>query len=228
MQWTGRIAGAILWVLMCVLPAVALAAAAPDFGGERVAADVRQLAQAVLASGDHGSRPFAIVDKQEARLYVFNARGRLRGASAVLIGQAPGDDSAADVGDRAQTGYVPLPERTTPAGRFMSEPGRNSEGEPVVWVDYNAAFAIHRLRPGASRALREARLASSSPADRRVSWGCVVVPVKFYVDVVERLLGRSPGVVYVMPEQGASVALPANQRAADPSRLRLTATAAMR
>ncbi len=228
MQWTARIAGAILWVVMCALPAVAPAATAPDFGGERVAPDVRHLAQAVLASGDHGDRPFAIVDKQDARLYLFNATGRLRGASPVLIGQTPGDDSAADVGDRAQAGYVPLSERTTPAGRFVSEPGRNSEGEPVVWVDYDAAFAIHRLRPGASRAPREARLASPSPADRRVSWGCVVVPVKFYLDVVDRLLGHGPGVVYVMPEQGASVALLANWRATEAPRLRLTETSAVR
>jgi hypothetical protein len=33
-----------------------------------------------------------------------------------------------------------------------------------------------------------------------VSWGCVVVPVDFYQQVVERVLGRVRSVVYVLPE----------------------------
>lgn len=228
MQWTGRIAGAILWAVMGVAPAISPAAPAPDFGSERVAQDVRELAQAVLASGDHDGLPFAIVDKRGARLYLFNSLGRLRGASAVLIGQTPGDASAPDVGDRTEAGFVPVPERTTPAGRFMTQPGRNEAGEPVVWVDYDAAFAIHRLRPGASRAARQVRLASGSPADRRVSWGCVVVPVRFYLDVVEKLLGRTPGIVYVLPEQGAPAQLLTRARPTETARLRLTPTSVVR
>ena len=91
-------------------------------------------------------------------------------------------------------------ERTTPAGRFVTEPGRNLSGERVVWVDYDAAFAIHRLRPGRTFKSRELRLASPDPHDKRVSEGCVVVPVAFYESVVLRVLGAGPGVVYVMPE----------------------------
>jgi hypothetical protein len=34
-----------------------------------------------------------------------------------------------------------------------------------------------------------------------VSLGCVVVPVTFYADVVQPLLGRSRAVIYVLPEQ---------------------------
>ena len=39
--------------------------------------------------------------------------------------------------------------------------------------------------------------------DNRSTLGCVVVPVAFYLDVVEPLLGRSSGVVYVLPETGS-------------------------
>jgi hypothetical protein len=151
---------------------------------------------------DHEGRPFAIVDKKSARLHVFDARGRLQGSSAVLLGETPGDDSAPDVGEHTQQGSVPMDERTTPAGRFLTEPGTNMSGEHVIWVDYQAAFAIHRLRPGRSKADRVRRLASADPAQHRASYGCVVVPVRFYKDVVQRWLGASRAVVYVMPETG--------------------------
>jgi hypothetical protein len=155
-----------------------------------------------LKERDHQGRPFVIVDKKAARIYVFDAKGRMQGSSTVLLGQAPGDGIAPDVGEHTQQGFVPFEERTTPAGRFMAKPGTNISGEHVIWVDYDAAFAIHRLRPGRSKADRVKRLASADPAQHRASLGCVVVPVRFYKDVVQRWLGAAGGVVYVMPEKG--------------------------
>jgi hypothetical protein len=75
----------------------------------------------------------------------------------------------------------------------------------VVWIDYDSALAIHRLRPGPSQQHRATRLASADPKARRVSAGCVVVPVAFYEAVVSPVLGRSRAVVYVMPEAGGAV-----------------------
>jgi hypothetical protein len=174
--------------------------AVADFGQESASDGARQLARWVLRSDDHRGMPFAIVDKAEARIHVFDANGRLQGSSAALIGQAPGDDIAPGVGERAQVGRVPFDERTTPSGRFVTQPGRNLTGEHVVWVDYESAFAIHRLRPGPGLRDREARMASADPARRRASLGCVVVPVVFYESVIKGVLGRGHAVVYVMPE----------------------------
>ena len=39
-----------------------------------------------------------------------------------------------------------------------------------------------------------------SPAGKRLSWGCVVVPRDFYQGVVAQVLGRTRSVVYVLPE----------------------------
>ena len=161
------------------------------------------LARRVLQSADHGGSPFAIVDKQTAVILVYRADGTLAGASPVLLGQTPGDQSVAGVGERTQQGRLLVGDRTTPAGRFVSEPGHNLAGEPIVWIDYDAALAIHRLRPGPAMAPREQRLASGSARDKRVSAGCVVVPEWFYDAVVQPVLGRSRAVVYVMPEQSA-------------------------
>jgi len=202
MGWTERaVCATALWALLGLSPAWAEQGAKPDFGGQYPSDDARHVASWVLGSADNRGRPFAIVDKREARIYIFDGEGHLSGASAALLGQTRGDQSAPGVGERAQAGDVPLSERTTPSGRFVSEPGRNLEGEHVVWVDFSTAFAIHRLRAGPSQLAREARLASPTPRDNRVSFGCVVVPSAFYTDVVQPVLGRKRAVVYVLPEE---------------------------
>jgi hypothetical protein len=129
---------------------------------------------------------------------VFEAAGRLRAASAALVGMARGDESAPGVGQIAPA-LIPVAMRTTPAGRFNTEPGRNLDGEDIVWFDYDAGLAIHRLRPNARQA-RQERIRSHKPEDHRVSAGCVVVPVEFYEQAIAPVLGHQPGVVYVLPD----------------------------
>lgn len=194
------VAAAGMWAALCGMPVLAHAADKPDFGEQGASQDVRFVADWVMESADHRGMPFAVVDKKDARIYVFEPGGRLSGSAPALLGQAVGDESAPDVGVHTQQGEVPMAERTTPAGRFTSQPGRNLDGEHVVWVDYSAAVAIHRLRPGPSMRSREARLASATPDDNRASLGCVVVPGAFYDGVVQPVLGKSRAVVYVLPE----------------------------
>lgn len=218
-----RMGRSALFALMAALAGAAAGeAAAVRPRGAVLPGDVQDLVAGVLALRDHDGRAFAVVDKQRAQLHVFDALGRLWGSTAVLLGQTPGDNSAPDVGQNTQDGHVPLHQRTTPAGRFVAEPGKNLQGETVVWVDYDAAFAIHRLRPGASQAPRLARLATPTAADNRASWGCVVVPVRFYLDVVAKLLGRGASVVYVLPEHGGGAKLLGAWRQAATARLRPT------
>lgn len=177
------------------------AASAPQ--PPQISAGIEQLAQRVLRTADTGQCPFAIVDKHTATIAVYLAGGALAGVSRTLLGQARGDHSEPGVGERTQTGSLRPQDLTTPAGRFESAPGRNRQGEAIVWLDYACALAIHRLRPGAARAERARRLASSGVADKRVSAGCVVVPESFYDLTVAGVLGRGPGVVYVLPEEAA-------------------------
>jgi hypothetical protein len=170
-----------------------------DFRGQAVSDAARAVAQWSLASGDNTGRPFAVVDKKDARLYVFTSSGRLVGATAALLGLARGDDGVPGVGRKVASG-IPRHERTTPAGRFESEPGHNLSGEAVVWFDYEAALAIHRIRPAAASERRPQRLASETAADNRISLGCVVVDEAFYDQVVAPTMGKRRGVVYVLPE----------------------------
>ena len=170
-----------------------------DFQGQAVSAEARRVAQWATDTRNTQGKPYAVVDKKDARLFVFAADGRLIGAAPALLGSAKGDISAPGLGQREPGALLPH-ERTTPAGRFPTEPGRNLTGEPVVWFDYDEGLAIHRLRPGPASEKRAARLASPSPDDNRISLGCVIVAVAFVEDVVMPTLGQRRGVVYVLPE----------------------------
>ncbi|MDN3922960.1 hypothetical protein [Roseateles violae] len=170
-----------------------------DFRGREASGEARQIARWAAEAGDAGGRPFAIVDKKAAQIYVFGADGLLVEAAPALLGQAKGDEAAPGVGRMVATG-IPAMLRTTPAGRFESEPGHNLRGEAIVWVDYEAAVAIHRLRPTAPGQRRLERLSSGSPEDNRISLGCIVVDPAFYDEVVAPTLGRQRGIVYVLPD----------------------------
>lgn len=170
-----------------------------DFGGQAASPEARAVAQWAYDERNAEGRPFAIVDKKLARLYVFGPDGRLVGATAALLGLARGDDSVPGIGLKPVNLIAPA-ERTTPSGRFESVPGRNDKGEAIVWVDYDTAIAIHRVRPGPSAEQRAQRLVTPSADDKRVSYGCIVVSEGFYEQVVAKTLGRGRGVVYVLPE----------------------------
>ncbi|VWX58646.1 conserved exported hypothetical protein [Burkholderiales bacterium 8X] len=161
--------------------------------------EIQQFARAAVASGDSSKLPFAVVDKRNARVFVFEADGRLRGSSPVLLGLAKGDRSVPGIGERKMSEIKPE-ERTTPAGRFPSEPGRNTQGDDIVWVDYDAAVSMHRVRTANKADRRLERLATPTVADNRISYGCINVPAAFYDAHVKPMLGNARGVVYVLPE----------------------------
>ncbi len=130
---------------------------------------------------------------------MFDANRQLKGSTPVLLGLAVGDKGLVSMAGRDIASLQAF-ERTTPAGRFMAEPGRNLAGEDIIWLDCDALLAIHRLRPEPGPAKRARRLATAGVADKRMSMGCVFVPVAFYEKVVEPVLGKSRCVVYVLPE----------------------------
>jgi len=172
---------------------------AADFAGEEASADARRLAQWVAYSGDHKRMNFVILDKKNAKVFVFGPDARLVGASPVLLGYAPGDDTVPGIGKRPIDQVKPE-ERTTPAGRFVAEPGRNALDEDVVWVDYDAAVSMHRVRATNPAEKRLERLASPTIDDNRISFGCINMPVAFFEGVVQPAFNKRYGVVYVLPE----------------------------
>jgi hypothetical protein len=194
-----------------------------DFGAEAPSEEARKVAQWVVQSADNRNLPFVVVDKVQARVYVFHADGRLRGATAALVGLAVGDDSVPGIGQRKLSSIRPK-ERTTPAGRFMASLDRDIHGVEVLWVDYDAAVSLHPVVRGTPKERRAQRLASASAADKRITYGCINVPVRFYEEVVSPAFKGTWGVVYVLPETrsarevfGSDVVVNSVRESANPS-----------
>ena len=168
------------------------------FQGQPASRAARQVADWVVASDDNRGLPFVVVDKVNAEVFVFDDEGLLRGAASALLGRARGDDSVAGIGSRRLATIRPE-ERTTPAGRFVASLGHDFE-QDILWVDFDAALSLHRVIKGDPNDHRLQRLASPSPLDRRISYGCINVPVTFYEQVVVPAFTNSNGIVYILPE----------------------------
>lgn len=177
------------------VPARPAARATPGDASSAVTAQLRW----VRATQDNEGLPFAVIDKQGARLWLYDASGRPRGSAPVLLGLARGDASVAGIGERPMEHILPV-ERITPAGRFVAEFGRNADGEDVYWVDYDAAISMHRVRATQPVEQRLRRLATPGAADNRISYGCINVPAAFFDRAVRPLFSGRRAVVYLLPE----------------------------
>jgi hypothetical protein len=157
---------------------------------------VRRMAYWVADSGDNGAKSFAIVDKKDARVFLFGPDGHLEAAAPALLGAAHGDDTFPGIGDKPLNQVLPE-EKTTPAGRFIAEVGESStRGEDVVWVDYEAAVSMHRIIKVPERLKA---MASPTPEDNRLSFGCINLPDAFYEKALRPAADRGL-VIYVLPE----------------------------
>lgn len=186
----------------CISPASAWAAQSQSdteaFGRHAVSQDARDLVAWVLASRDNQLLPFVIIDKIEAKVFVFDRLGQLRGAAPALLGLGRGDDSVSGIGQRKLATIRP-DERTTPAGRFQASLGHDFE-QDILWVDYDTALSLHRVVTGSSKDRRRERLASATPNDNRISYGCINVPADFYDSVIVPIFTATVGIVYILPE----------------------------
>lgn len=170
----------------------------PTFGSQTPSPNVRQIANWVAASGDNRGLPFMIVDKDHAQVFLFDTQSRILGAAPTLLGVGRGDDSVPGIGRRRLATMAPV-ERTTPAGRFEASLGHDLE-QDVLWIDYDSALSLHRVIVGNPVDRRHERLASASPLDNRISYGCINVPASFYDTLVVPAFKGTVGIVYILPE----------------------------
>ncbi len=163
-------------------------------------ADVaKEMAEWVVSSGDNHNKPFAIIDKVKARVYVYSVYGKLHGDAPVLLGLSKGDYAPPGLGNKPLS-KIPPSQRITPAGRFVAIMGHNHKGKEILWVDYDQSLSLHPVVKGTKRDRRAERLASPTPRDNRISFGCINVPKKFFKDVVHNTFDGTAGIVYILPE----------------------------
>ena len=161
---------------------------------------VRRVTEWVAASQDNHALPWAVVDKTNAALFLFDPRGRPLAAVPVLIGIAVGDEASPGVGSKKLADLGPA-EKTTPAGRFLAKFGLPVAGERVLWVDYATSVALHPIpKDVGANERRRARMLSPTPDDNRITFGCINVPKAFYSTLLSPLFRKKGGYVYVLPD----------------------------
>jgi len=170
-----------------------------DFRGAPASSDVQQVADWVLAVADNQGLPFIIVDKVNAKVFVFDAAGMLRGAAPVLLGFARGDVAPADIGTR-RLATISTGERITPAGRFVTSAGVNLAQKEILWIDYESSLSLHSVITSNKIEKRAQRLESLSVLDNRISYGCINVPAEFFKTVVREAFRDTMGITYILPE----------------------------
>jgi hypothetical protein len=73
-------------------------------------------------------------------------------------------------------------------------------GVEILWVDYDGAVSMHPVIRGKPEERRAQRLATPTPLDNRISYGCINVPAKFFESIVRPAFTGTNGIVYVLPE----------------------------
>ena len=170
-----------------------------EFGKVEAPGDVVHVANWVSYTRNNKKKAFVLIDKKQARMYVFDPRGKLKSDTPILLGKAVGDDAVPGIGSKPMS-QMKEEEKTTPAGRFLALPGRNTSGEDIIWIDYNNAISMHRLRKVSAEQKRAQRMETPDISDNRISYGCVNVPHRFYNSVLKPTVVKQGAFVYVLPE----------------------------
>jgi len=174
-----------------------------DFKQQLASPEVERVAKWAVESRDNGRNsrrlPFAVIDKINAMVFVFDANGRLLGGAPALLGIGRGDEYDAETGSQ-KMGSIKPEDRITPAGRFNVSLQHDIHGKEVLLIDYKAAIALHAVVKGTPAERRAERLSSSTADDNRISYGCINVPVQFYEKIVSPTFSGTNGVVYILPE----------------------------
>jgi len=160
----------------------------------------KRVADWVATSKDNHSLPWAVVDKPNAALSLFDPNGKPLGTVPVLIGIAKGDEASPGVGSKKLADLGPA-EKTTPAGRFLAKFGMPVAGQRVLWVDYATSVALHPIpKDVGPKEHRRERMLSPTSADNRITFGCINVPKAFYSGLLSPLFRKKGGYVYVLPD----------------------------
>lgn len=136
--------------------------------------------------GDAKGEPYIIADKATGTIHFMSAKGEVIATDNAIYGSEIGD---------GMTG------RQTPAGSFYlsrKNAPKNYGGDIMSFGqdDTGAIYAIHRV---IDPAVRNPKLKSSDPADRRVSAGCINLAPGTY----DRMFGKGnyKGRLYIVPEK---------------------------
>ena len=163
------------------------------------AAQVTYSAVAPIAKA--ANKAFMITDKAGGMLHVFHADGSLLVQDVALVGK--------DVGDKLEGA-----KKITPAGQYDLHlvPDAEYTGGFVYHMggavrEDGLTVAVHAVYTGEASEKRPERLATPTPKDNRISWGCINVNNSTMVDTLLPAKAEINGsLIFVMPENSEDIA----------------------
>jgi hypothetical protein len=84
--------------------------------------------------------------------------------------------------------------------RIVRLPSNNTDPAMSIFNFQLSGYAFAGRPTNNPKERRLQRLASPTPLDHRISYGCINVPAKFYNNVVSPAFTSTYGIVYVLPE----------------------------
>lgn len=103
-----------------------------NFKEESKSRDTQNFADWVVDSGDNGGLPFVIIDKIDAKAFVFSTDGHIRGAAPALLGlfiSCPNRVQRAKFSHRIMMSGLPR----NNIRRLRNKDYKNSSGLPMFW-----------------------------------------------------------------------------------------------
>lgn len=174
-------------------------AMAQDFNYSNPAEFESQVVRKIVDTNDHLGETFAVVNKQNGSLTIYDRNGNQIATTPALYGKKVGDT------------FNSTSSGTTPSGKFglsyANDPATKAYGGSVIDLTQNGKYiqnkagrySIHRTYTAFPNERREARINSPTPADNKISLGCINVPPEFYDAHFENnQFGNMP--LYVLPE----------------------------
>lgn len=170
-----------------------------DFSASNASEVVKQTVLWIQKNGDNRYLPFAIIDKNNPGIFVFDTESKLVASEPVLLGIAKYDRIDPKTLD-SKLSEITVDKRVTPSGRYRAVLGEDHLGKEMLWVDPEYAIALHPVInvPGQNR---EARLKTKTPKDNRITWGCINVSPTLFETIISPMFKKWGGVVYILPEE---------------------------
>ena len=166
-----------------------------NFRNVAASSDATLTADWIVSTNDNKGMSFLVADKVNGAVFIFDGEGNLVRKASALFGMNVGDKMPIEA----------EAERITPSGRFEAKTDTDVEyyGTTVDFYETDDnVLAIHKVYLEEPAERRQQRLDSKTPADNRISYGCINVDERIFNRDIAPAFADG-GIVYVLPETKA-------------------------
>jgi hypothetical protein len=171
----------------------------PAAARTKMSALAQRVYEAMASQAVASGKAFIIADKPNGMMHAFHADGSVMAQAPALYGKDVGD---VEVGNSLAGG-----KKITPAGTFtlVAETDSDYAGGVVYTLKetkgVGGSIAVHAVWLGEPKEQRARRLASSVPAEHRISYGCInTTNDTFLKDLLPHSSELTGGPIFVLPD----------------------------